>query len=123
MASSADTARISLFNRKSNLTKIQSTVGFQFEFTETATIVTRTNLADIEDLAGQLPTWQRVAKFLKATSGGVPQTIQEIAAALAVKPDTVKKAVSPRRKGSVFVHVPGPDGLMRVALLANRGQR
>lgn len=118
---SSDGARVSigLFNRKSNLTRIQPAVGFQFEFTEDATVVSRTNLADVEDLAGQLPIWQRIAHLIKA-GGGVPRAIQEIADELDAKVDTVKKAVSLRRKGSMFAHVPGSDGVTRIALVERR---
>lgn len=113
---------IGLFNRKSNLTKIQPAVGFQFEFTDDSTIVTRTNLADVEDLAGQLPLWQRIAHLIKA-GGGAPRTIADIAEELGAKPDTVKKAVSPNRaRGgkSMFVQVPSSDGVPRIALVERR---
>lgn len=118
---SADGALVSigLFNRKSNLTRMQPAVGFQFEFTDDSTIVTRTNLADVEDLAGQLPLWQRIAHLIKA-GGGMPRAIPDIAEELGAKLDTVKKAVSPRRKASMFVHVPGSDGVTRIALVERR---
>jgi hypothetical protein len=121
---SSDGQRVSigLFNRKSNLTKIQPAVGFQFEFTDDRTVVTRTNLADVEDLAGELPLWQRIAHLIKA-GGGVPRTIQDIADELDAKVDSVKKATSPRRAKSgksMFVQVPGVDGVPRIALVDNR---
>jgi hypothetical protein len=98
---------VGLYNRKCNLTQLHPAVGFKFEFDRDRTIVSRVNLADVEDLAGQLPTWQRIAHFLKA-GGGQPRTITEIAEELDVKPDTNKKAISNRGKGrSLFVTVPG----------------
>src|SRR5206468_10312947 len=57
---------VGLFNRKSNLTRLQPSVGFQFAFDDTHTTIQRVNLADVDDLAGQLPVWQRVAHILKA---------------------------------------------------------
>ena len=111
---------VGLYNRKSNLTRLYPAVGFQFEFTEDRTIVERVNLADVEDLAKQLPTWQRIAHFLKA-GGGQPRTIAEIAEELDVKPDTVKKATSSRGKGrSMFATIPGTDGTTRIALVEKR---
>jgi len=114
---------VGLFNRKSNLTRLYSAVGFQFEFTEDSTIVERVNLADVEDLAGQLPLWQRIAHLIKA-GGGRPQTIAELAEALDAKADTVKKAVSPNRskkgKASMFAQVPGSDGVVRIGLVERR---
>jgi len=113
---------VGLFNRKSNLTRLYAAVGFQFAFTEDRTIVERVNLADVDDLAGQLPTWQRVANFIKA-GGGYPQTIAVIADTLEVKPNTVRKAVSLHSgKGrSVFTTVPGIDGgEVRIALAERR---
>jgi hypothetical protein len=75
------------------------------------------NLADVEDIAGQLPLWQRIAHLLKA---GPPQSLEAIATALDAKLDSVKKAVSPRRGKSMFVQVPGTDGALRIALAERR---
>lgn len=121
-AASADGQRITigLFNRKSNLTRILPAVGYTFEFTDDSTVITRVNLADVEDLAGQLPLWQRIAHYIKA-GGGAPRTIAELAEALDAKPDSVKKATSLRGKGkSMFVQVPGSDGVSRVGLVERR---
>ena len=120
-AASADGQRltIGLFNRKSNLTRPRPAFGFGFEFTDESTIVSRVNLADVEDLAGQLPLWQRIAHFIKA-GGGLPRTVDEIVEELDAKPDSVKKAVSPRRKGSMFAHVLGGDGVTRIGLVERR---
>ena len=120
--SSPDGQRVTvgLFNRKSNLTRLQPAIGFQFEFNETSTVVSRVNLAEVEDLAHQLPIWQRVAHLLR-TGGGRPRTVQELAEELDVKEDSVKKAVTPSRaRGgrSMFTKVTGSDGIVRIALVA-----
>ena len=110
---------VGLFNRKSNVTRHYPAIGFQFAFTDTRTRVTPLPVADIEDLAGQLPTWQRIAHLLKAD----PRqgwTIDDIATELALKPDTVKKATSPTRgRGrSIFTVLPGgAGGHDRIALV------
>lgn len=123
-ATSANGQRLTvgLFNRKSNLTRLHPAVGFQFTFDNERTMVERVNLADVEDLAGQLPLWQRVAHLLK-NGDGQPRTIAEIAEALNAKPDTVKKATSPGRARagkSMFTQVPGSDGVVRIALVEQR---
>jgi hypothetical protein len=112
---------IGLFNRKSNLTRVQSAVGFQFEFNEDRTVVGRVNLADVEDLAGQLPLWQRIAHALKIGSGR-PRSIDELAEELDARPDSIRKAVSPRRvRGpSMFTQIRGSDGTLRIALAERR---
>jgi hypothetical protein len=113
---------VGLFNRKSNLSRLHPAVGFQFTFTETRTLVERVNLADVEDLAGRLPLWQRIQHLL-TLGGGVPRTYADLAEALDAKPDTVKKAVSPSRaRGgkSMFTLVTGSDGVPRVALAERR---
>jgi hypothetical protein len=110
---------VGLFNRKSNLSRLHPAVGFQFTFTDTQTLVERVNLADVEDLAGRLPLWQRIAALLKA-DGGHPWSLSDIAEELDAKVDTVKKAVSPRRGKSMFVLLPASDGVSRVALADRR---
>jgi len=110
---------VGLFNRKSNLTRLHPAIGFQFEFSESSTVVSRVNLADVEDLAGQLPLWQRIAHLIRA-GGGRPRTIAELADELGAKPDSVKKAVAPSRaRGgrSMFTAVTGIDGTSRIALV------
>jgi hypothetical protein len=108
---------IGLFNRKSNLTRLQPAVGYQFEFTDESTIVNCVNLADVEDLAGQLPLWQRIAHLLKAGSGR-PRTIDELAEELEAKPESVKKAI--KRGRTTFREIDGADGLVRVGLIERR---
>lgn len=120
-SASADGQRltIGLFNRKANLTRLHPALAFQFEFTQDSTVVSPVSIADIEDLSGSLPLWQRIAHYLKAGQG-LPKTIAEIAEELDAKADTVKKAVSPRRGKSMFIQIPGTDGAVRIALVDRR---
>ena len=74
------TMTVGAFNRKSNLTKLHPAIGFELQFTGSTTTIRRINLADVEELAGQLPTWQRIAHVLEAGQGR-PQTVAEIARA------------------------------------------
>ncbi len=112
-----DRVTIGLFNRKANLTRPYPAVGFQFEFGLDTTRIARVNLADVEDLAGNLPLWQRVAHLIKA-GGGVPLTLAQISEELGAKVDSIKKATT--RAKSTFVSVPGTDGIARIALVERR---
>lgn len=111
--------RVHLTNRKSNLGAMHTAAGFDFDFRPDRTIVTRVTSADvvINSAADPVPTWQRVAAFIKA-GHGVPRTIPEIAAALHLKPDTIKHSV--RRKGHVFTTVPRLGGASTIALVDSR---
>lgn len=104
---------LGLFHRKSNVTRKSPAIGFQFDFDETRTALTRVDVADNEDLAVQLPTWQRIANVLR--SG--PRTLTELEAELELKPETLRKAVSPKRGRSMFTKVVGADGEARIALV------
>ena len=117
-----DSSRVSvgLFHRKSNVTKQFTPRGFDFTFTENATIVSPIQVADVGELAGELKLWQRIEHLLK-TRGGTPISIQEIADELDAKPDSVKKAVGrPTGQKSIFTEVMGADGKPRIALVARR---
>lgn len=117
-AAPADPRRLTvgLFNRKSNLTRLHASLAFEFLFDDTRTDVRRVDLAEIHELAVQLPVWQRVANVLKAG----PRTIAELAQELAVKPDTVKKAVSLERGKSMFTSYKSADGETRISLVERR---
>jgi hypothetical protein len=107
-----DRVQIGLFNRKSNLTRLHPAVGFQFDFEADAVAVSRVNLADVEDLAGNLPLWQRMRHLLR--SGAQP--IHAIAKELGAKENSVTQAVN-RGKGKVFTMMLSSDGIQRVGLL------
>ncbi len=109
---------IGLFNRKANLTRLHPATGFVFAFTDDRTEVARTNIADVEDLAGQLPLWQRIAHLIKS-GGGVPMTIAAIAEALDAKPDTIRKTVSSARDRSIFAKQ-SDGGTLKIALVDRR---
>jgi hypothetical protein len=80
-----------------------SPVGFKFAFTDTHTIVTPVDMAELEDAATKIPACDLIAQFLRGE--GQSRTCAEIAKAIGAKPDTVKKAVSrPGGKGQwIFV--------------------
>jgi hypothetical protein len=105
---------IGVFNRKSNLGRLQSAIGFRFTFNDDQTLVTRANLADVDDLADKLPLWQRIAHVLKAG----PQTVALLADELHAKPETISRII---RRSDLFTKVTNTaDGIHRVALAERR---
>jgi hypothetical protein len=106
---------IGLFNKKSNLGALLPAFGFQFRFDDDRTIVTRTNLAEVQDLSQKLPLWQRLTHVLKAASR--PLTLAELADELDAKVDTVTKAVA---RSKAFTRVLSADGIQRISLVERR---
>jgi hypothetical protein len=119
----SDRRVVGLYNRKSNLTKLYPSIGFQFDFSQAGvTTITRVNLEDVEELAAQLPLWQRIKQVL-LSGGGFPLSVGEIAERLGEKPASIQRAVSPsraRKGGSMFTQIPGSDGKPRIALVDRR---
>jgi len=106
---------VGLFNRKANLTRLYPAVGLQFHFDPLHTTVSRVNLADVNDLAGNLPLWQRIKHIVR--SG--PQTLAAIASEL--QHDNVESLDRiVRRHKHVFTKVAGPDRVTRIALVERR---
>ena len=119
-AASQDGQTISLaaFHRKANLGRLRPAVGIEARFDEAANRVrfVRVDAADIEEVAGSLPLWQRLRHALKSQ----PKTIAELADELESKPDTVKKALT-RDKGKAFTLLTNTDdGVQRWGLLDRR---
>jgi len=115
----AQNLTIGLFNRKSNITRQYPATGFNVTFSETSTVITRANLAEVDDLAPALPLWQRIHHLLR----GGPRTVEQIADELKAKAETVRRTIDPKRarKGiPMFALVPGTDGETRVSLVERR---
>jgi hypothetical protein len=94
-------------------------VGFRLEFGADRTFVSTVDLASIDDLASGLDLWYRIKRVLQ---DGPPKTIVELADELNAQPDSIKKAVSRKSKGSnpVFTRIPTTDGSSRIALVERR---
>jgi hypothetical protein len=103
---------VGLFNRKANLGRLQPAFGFTFSFDEERTLVRRSNLADSDDFAAQLPLTQRIRHLLR----GGAKTIAAIAEELDAKPNSVTQTVK-RGKGKLFTLILSPDGVQRIGLL------
>jgi predicted transcriptional regulator len=78
--------------------------------------VHRHDVAQMEDFASKLPTWQRMLAALR--SG--PMTQVALASELEVSQDAIKKAI--QRSRTTFTRIEGSDGVTRIALM-DRGNR
>lgn len=106
---------VGLFNKKANTGPRAAPLGYRIDWGERITIV-RTDVRDIPDLSQHVSVKYRVHAEIAAGA----KTIAEIAAALEVAPDTVKKAVDRDQKSQrpTFARVSGPDGIYRIGLAA-----
>lgn len=105
---------VGVWNRKANLGALAAPFGFRFTFDPGQTTITRTNLADVQDLAEKLPIRQRVAHLLRRG----PLPIHAIAEELREKPDTVARIV---RRSNLFTKLTNtPDGIHTIALVDRR---
>jgi hypothetical protein len=105
---------IGLFNRKANIGPLRPAIGFRISFSDKRTTFKRVDLRDVQELAPQLPLWQRMSHELREG----PQTIVQLADALGAKVDTIERTA--RRKDSVFTKVSSDDGVYRLALVERR---
>jgi hypothetical protein len=92
---------VAFHNRKSNLSRIRSPLGFQITFEEHRTVLKLKDVASNPDLAVKLSIRQRMGYLLKRGAMD-PNTIAE---ELDEKPDTVQRTA--RRYKNVFTMVPG----------------
>lgn len=87
---------IGCFNRKANLGPKLSAAGFRVDFGPDRTRITRADLAHVDELASELPLWQRIKTALEHQ----PQSLASLAEQLGAKLDSVEKAI--QRKNKVF---------------------
>ena len=88
---------LGLFNRKSNLAKIQKDVGYRLEFSDYQTYLTPENVADTPELAEKMSLSQKMKHILK--SG--PMTPDQISSNTGVPVKRVNEAA--RRNTKMFV--------------------
>lgn len=106
-----DILRVGFFNRKANLGRLASPVGFDLTFSEDQTTFTRADVAESPDLAVQLSIRQRMAYLLRRGAMTPEAIAQEIEADV----DTVKHTA--RRYRKLFTVIEGG----RFALLERTG--
>jgi len=92
---------LGLFCKKFNLGRLPSPTGWEIVFDGETTRFTRTDVAETPELAVHLTTKQRLIALLRRGA----MTIDELAAELGLKPDTVGRTL--RRHRQVFVSLGG----------------
>jgi hypothetical protein len=97
----SDVLSVGFFNRKANLGRPCSPVGFTVSFTEDQTTFRRTEVADSPDLAGQLSVRQRMTYLLRRGALAPEAVADEIEADV----DTVKRTA--RRYKKLFTVLQG----------------
>lgn len=118
-AEGEDSVTVALVNKKRNNGRLISRLGFRIDFeNEDDQLLgirfSSTDLTTVPGLAEKVPVRTRIVALLRKQA---PLKIHDIAAELELSPDTIKKTVD--RNGAIFWKGPGPDGVHRIALLAD----
>jgi AraC-like DNA-binding protein len=106
---------VGFYHRKNNLGRKCQPLGYELRFDGAYPRVRRVDLAAVDGLAEKLPLQQRMKHLLKRG----PRTVDDLAAELGAKPETLKRVYrrfSGESKFAMFQRVPG-DGPERIALL------
>ena len=102
---------VALFNRKANTGPARPALGLEVTFDSNRIEIHRRDVAQMQDFASRLPTWQRMISLLRDG----PQTQATVASELNVSGEAIRKAVA--RGKSTFTRVEGSDGITRIALM------
>ena len=103
------------FCRKFNLGPTPLAVGITATFAQDRVTFARGDIATVDELAGELPLWQRIRSVVRTG----PLTLATIASELGTdKVDSIDRTV--RRHKNLFTKVQGADGVTRVALVERR---
>lgn len=106
---------VGVFNRKMNLGSKIPPFAFQVTFEGGRTTFRQTEIANVDELAPQVPLSQRIRVFLKAGA----RTRDEIVAAWPdEKPDTIRRTLNRSLKGGYLVQFPNADGIERIGIAA-----
>jgi hypothetical protein len=95
----SDSLNVGLFHRKANMGRLRPAVGLTITFGDERTSITRADVADSPDLAGQLSVRQRMAHILKRGAFGYDHIAEEIDA----DPETVRRTARRYRKQFVII--------------------
>jgi hypothetical protein len=102
---------VALYHRKSNTSGLRPAVGYEIDFQPSGTAIKRVDVAEIPEAAAKL----RVADRIRTVVKRGPKPITDIATALDVDPDTIRKTVS--RNTRQFKYYDDASGNKVVALL------
>jgi hypothetical protein len=110
-----ETITLGAFPRKFNLSAHPPAVGITVQFDGDRVYFTRTDVAQIDELAESVPLWQRIRTVVKAG----PQTLATIASELNHgNVESLDRIV--RKHKNLFTKVSGNDGITRIALVERR---
>jgi hypothetical protein len=109
---------VGLYNRKANFGPLRDPAGFVIRFEDERTCVDRISVADVDELAAEMPLWTRVRHALKEG----PRPIHALAAELGANAESVGKAIRRRCCGAtpLFTRLTGTDGVHLYALAEHR---
>jgi hypothetical protein len=110
-----ETVTIGALPRKFNLGAHPPAVGIRVQFDGDRVYFEQTDVATIDELAENLPLWQR----MKATLKTGPQTLAALAEELN-HPNVESLDRIVRRHNKLFTKVSGPDHITRIALVERR---
>lgn len=111
-----DTLTVALYPRKNNVGRKGDPIAFRFTFAEDATLVERTDVSGVPELARKLPIADRIAPLVRAGA----LTIHELADELDESVEAVRIACKRAAKRQFLQPVTGPDGVERWGLAALR---
>lgn len=114
-AGDSDSVNVGLFQRKFNMGRMQSALGFEICHSDDRITIGMASVADNEQLAGELPLSQRL---YAAVRRGGPQTLVALAEETGGKVETIDRYV--RRNTKTYIRVPGADGVQRISLVERR---
>lgn len=109
-----DYIQVGLYHRKFNLGPARPAIGFEIAFSDDRTIVTSTNVADNEQLAGKLPLSQRLFHALKRG----PKTLVALSEETGGSIETLERTI--RRQRQTYTRVCDQSGITRIALVEKR---
>lgn len=110
-ADETESMMVAFHNRKSNLGKLRPAFGRRITFLEHETLIGECEVSENEEMARELPLWQRIQGALRTG----PMTSSALADELDAKEDTIRKTVD--RKKMVFMRVSSDDGMNRIGLV------
>jgi hypothetical protein len=99
---------LGLFHVKANDSELQRPLGVQINFLPDATVISRTEVADVPELAEHLSIAQRIRIELRAGR----RTVQELADALGTTPATIRAKLNGPLRGDVVKLSDGSWGLV-----------
>lgn len=106
---------IALHHRKANLGPRCPSLGFRIDFDKDRTTIRSQNLAEVPDLAVELPLPQRLREFLRSGAKKRYEIEEELDDA---KKETLRRTINREINKGRLVSFPGNDGVDRIGISA-----